>query len=102
MKNIFAACVGVVLLGGFLDSVVAQQGWVARQSNTRNGFLAIDYFPTDPSNLVSVGSNYVIRRSTDGGQTWHEGFDPRYIFDVAFTDTGASAIAIALMSSSIE
>jgi photosystem II stability/assembly factor-like uncharacterized protein len=28
--------------------------------------------------------------------TWHEGFDPQYIFDVAFTDTGASAIAIAV------
>jgi photosystem II stability/assembly factor-like uncharacterized protein len=77
-------------------SAYAQSGWVTRQSNTRNTLLAIDCSPTDPGKLVAVGSNYVFRRSTDGGMTWQEGFDPRHLFDVAFTDTSASAAAVAV------
>src|SRR4030065_533190 len=46
--------------------------------------------------LVAVGGNYVIRRSTDRGMTWHEGIDPFYFFDIAFTDTGASSAAVAV------
>jgi photosystem II stability/assembly factor-like uncharacterized protein len=74
----------------------AQSGWGVRQSNTRNTLLAIDCSSNDPLNLVAVGSNYVIRRSTDRGQTWLEGFDPQYIFDVVFIDTSASAAAVAV------
>ena len=74
----------------------AQSGWVSRQSNTRNGLLAIDYYPSDPHELVAVGGNYVIRRSTDSGMTWHEGIDPFYFFDIAFTDTGASSAAVVV------
>ena len=77
-----------------LPITIAQSGWVERQSNTQNTLLGIDFWPTDPHELIAVGGNFVIRRSTDAGMTWHEGFDPKYIFDVAFTDTGSTAVAI--------
>jgi photosystem II stability/assembly factor-like uncharacterized protein len=56
------------LLSGLALGMQAQNGWYEQNAGTSNWLNAVHF--TDSLTGWTVGDNYTIRKTTDGGQTW--------------------------------